>query len=70
MYEVDGQLKLVEINCRIGGNYPVSHSTGCNLLQYMFKELIDGAPVPQTLSKYQENKIVVKYFDFSPPFDL
>lgn len=70
VYDENGQLKIMDINCRFGGNYPASHAFGCNLLYYMFKELVDRTPVSQKFSKYQEDKIVVKYFDFSTPFDL
>ena len=66
----NGTIRLLEINCRIGGNYPASHGFGCNLIQHCLDELFHN-PNPKTnLSSYKKNQVIAKYFDFSTPVEL
>ncbi|RID99985.1 ATP-grasp domain-containing protein [Simplicispira hankyongi] len=67
VYEEDGIFKLMDVNCRIGGNYPASHVFGCNLLKHLFAELTGGIPVQPLFTKYKSGMLVSKYFEFTAP---
>lgn len=67
IYEEDGKLKLMEVNCRIGGNYPASHAFGCNLIKPFTLEVASGKAVAPKFSNYESNQIISKYFTFSNP---
>ena len=43
IYDVNGHLAVMEVNARIGGNYPASHVLGVNLLRHVFAEGVDHA---------------------------
>ena len=66
IYRYEDALVVMDINCRIGGNYPASHLFGCNLLKPMISELISGKPAVASQSNYPENKIISKYLAFTP----
>lgn len=59
---------LMEINCRIGGNYPVAHAVGTNLLAHLLREMVDGVTVSASFSDYTEGAYVSKYIGFSDPY--
>lgn len=65
IYEEQGELKIMEINCRIGGNYPASHAFGCDLLSLFFREISDAEPCAPKFSSYEADQLVAKYFEFS-----
>lgn len=67
IYDWMGALHVMEVNCRIGGNYPVSHLVGVNLIAKMLDELTSSADYSNgfCLSNYQSGLTCVKYFDFS-----
>ena len=67
IYDWMGCLHVMEVNCRIGGNYPVSHLVGVNLIAKMLDELTSSADYSNgpCLSNYQSGLTCVKYFDFS-----
>jgi predicted ATP-grasp superfamily ATP-dependent carboligase len=60
---------VMEVNCRIGGNYPAAHAFGTNLMSHVVSELLDGAPVEESFSDYVEGAYVSKYIGFSEPYD-
>src|SRR5690606_2307770 len=67
----DGELRVMEVNCRVGGNYPASHAFGCNLL----RRLVDGVADGDTADRLDMSTVslgahVAKYFEFSPAFAL
>lgn len=66
----NGTLRLLEINCRIGGNYPASHGFGCNLLALCFEELFAHNQEKAKFSDYAVDQYIAKYFAFSPPVPL
>ncbi len=56
------ELIIMEINARIGGNYPMSHMTGCNLVGLLLDQLI-GDKCPKKFSlKVGEGDIYSKSF--------
>jgi len=65
VYEENGVLKLMEINCRFGGNYPASHAFGCNLIQYLYMEILNKNACKPNYSSYKPDQFVAKYFEFS-----
>lgn len=67
VYEIDGKMIVMEINCRIGGNYPASHSFGCNFIGLMLDEIVSYRPASTKYSHYKIGKRVAKYFHFSDP---
>lgn len=68
IYDDDGVLAVMEVNCRIGGNYPASHAFGCNLLAQLLDESFEGVAASMNTDVRAGQK-VAKYFAFSPPFD-
>jgi carbamoyl-phosphate synthase large subunit len=66
IYEENGELILMEINCRIGGNYPASHAFGCNLLQHMLFEIVNKKASSIQSKPYKPGLLVSKYFEFTP----
>ena len=67
IYDQDDRLIVMDINCRIGGNYPASHLFGCNLLKPMIAELTSKTAVLTHHTKYLENKTISKYLAFTLP---
>ncbi|MEA9601205.1 ATP-grasp domain-containing protein [Polynucleobacter sp. MG-28-Ekke-A2] len=65
VYRHEDGLVVMDINCRIGGNYPASHLFGCNLLKPMITELISKSPVLPSHTSYLENKTISKYLAFT-----
>ncbi|WP_168694263.1 ATP-grasp domain-containing protein [Sphingomonas flavalba] len=66
IYLDDGVLKIMEINCRIGGNYPASYAFGCNLLAHMLADIHGEAPAPAySPSSYIVGGYISKYFAFT-----
>lgn len=70
IYDEAGELRVMEVNCRIGGNYPASHAFGCNLLRHLFAEIFDDGDVRLSSSSYKVGQRIAKYFEFSSPFKL
>ena len=67
----DGELRVMEVNCRVGGNYPASHAFGCNLLRRLVDGVADGDTVDRLdMSTVSLGVHVAKYFEFSPAFSL
>ena len=65
IYEDQGILKLMEINCRVGGNYIASHKFGCNLIDFFLSEVTNSSPTFKSYSNYKKNKYVFKFYEFS-----
>jgi hypothetical protein len=65
-----GTLKVLEINCRIGGNYPASHRFGCNLLERCFDELFSSLDQQKPVAPYPTDRVIAKYFAFTAPLEL
>lgn len=62
-------LVLMEVNCRIGGNYPASHLLGCDMVTTLLSELRSGrAPPPFRSPRYEVGRRVGKYYGFTNPF--
>ena len=67
IYRYEDKLVVMDINCRIGGNYPASHSFGCNLIQPMLTELITRKPSKAQYSNYPTGHIISKFIAFTQP---
>lgn len=68
VYRYEGKLALMEINCRVGGNYPASHALGCNLLKPLINDMLGYAPSKRhSFSMYEVGAVVAKYFEFTAP---
>ena len=67
IYRHEDRLVVMDINCRIGGNYPASHLFGCNLLKPMISELIYKSPALPSHTNYLENRTISKYLAFTSP---
>jgi carbamoyl-phosphate synthase large subunit len=67
IYDDCGELRVMEINCRIGGNYPASHAFGCDLLSLFCSEISSSVACNPKYSKYKPDQLVAKYFEFSSP---
>ncbi|MGH3457733.1 ATP-grasp domain-containing protein [Aeromicrobium sp.] len=59
---------LMEVNCRIGGNYPAAHAMGANLLRHLMAEAFDGKAVDESFSDYTVDTYVSKFIGFSDPY--
>ena len=59
---------LMEINCRIGGNYPAAHAVGANLLSHLMREVVEGEMTGESFSNYTEGSYVSKFIGFSDPY--
>ena len=59
---------LMEINCRIGGNYPAAHAVGANLLAHLLREVVEGEITGESFSDYTEGSYVSKFIGFSVPY--
>jgi len=71
IYESGGELSVMEINCRIGGNYPASHAFGCNLLGHLFKEVFYADWISQPrFSEYRVGQYIAKYLEFTSPKEI
>ena len=67
VYGRDDGLTLMEINCRIGGNYPVAHAVGANLLRHLVSEVVDGE-AKEDFSGYAVDVYVSKFIGFTAPY--
>ena len=68
IYEFNGVLSIMEINPRIGGNYPGSHNFGVNLISKLLEETLDLKIYDDIyLTSYPEEKYIYKYLSFSDP---
>lgn len=59
---------LMEINCRISGNYPATHAFGVNLLEHMLREVVDGVTLEASnFSPYELDSWISSYPEFTRP---
>lgn len=58
-FDVDGDIYVTEMNCRISGHYPISHAVGFDFTQ-LLKAWLDGQSVSPDLLKFEENIYVCK----------
>lgn len=71
IYRHEGELTLMEVNCRVGGNYPASHALGCNLIKPLMDDVLGKqASQRHSFSKYEIGAVVGKYFEFTAPQNL
>lgn len=65
IYKYDGKYVVMDINCRIGGNYPASHSFGCDLLKPMLDDLLGKELAIPSFGNYSTNQTISKYLAFT-----
>lgn len=58
-FDVDGDIYVTEMNCRISGHYPISHAVGFDFTK-LLKAWLDDQPVSPDLLKFEENIYVCK----------
>lgn len=67
VYGGDDGPTLMEINCRIGGNYPAAHAVGANLLRHLVGEVVAGE-AKEDFSSYDVDVYVSKFIGFTAPY--
>ncbi|OZB49287.1 MAG: hypothetical protein B7X60_01670 [Polynucleobacter sp. 39-45-136] len=67
IYRHEDKLVVMDINCRIGGNYQASHSFGCNLIKPMLVELMSKESLKTQYSNYPAGQIISKFIAFTQP---
>jgi carbamoyl-phosphate synthase large subunit len=67
VYGGDDGPTLMEINCRIGGNYPAAHAVGANLLRHLVGEVVAGE-AKEDFSSYDVDMYVSKFIGFTAPY--
>lgn len=70
VYDTPDGLVLMEINCRIGGNYPAAHAVGVNLLERMLNDAFDLGLSISEQHAYRPGRMVSKFIAFTEPYDL
>ena len=65
IYKYKGEYVVMDINCRIGGNYPASHSFGCNLVKPMLDDLLGKELAIPSYGNYSTNQTISKYLTFT-----
>jgi len=58
-FDVNGDIYVLEMNCRISGHYPVSHMAGANLPKQIV-EWLKGEPTNMQNFKYKKGVVVTK----------
>jgi carbamoyl-phosphate synthase large subunit len=69
IYVENDDIRIMEINCRIGGNYPASHAFGCNLLKHAMSEILGGVAAESSFSPYVSGSHISKYFEFTHVYE-
>ena len=68
VWDIEGELAVMEVNPRIGGNYPAAHAFGVNLLRHMTREGLGEIDSKPSFSPYEPGLLVSKFIGFSDPF--
>ena len=68
IYRFDDAVAVMEINCRVGGNYPAAQAFGVNLLRPLVREIVSGEAQVRAPSPYRPGVFVSKYFGFSEAY--
>ncbi|WP_313504604.1 ATP-grasp domain-containing protein [Kaistella carnis] len=58
-FDVNGEIYIIEMNCRISGHYPLSHLAGTNLPKQII-EWLYGKPTDLNNFKFTENLFITK----------
>lgn len=61
VYGDESDQVLMEVNCRIGGNYPATHAFGTNLLRPLLSELTSGVPATPVAPVYVVGRHVASH---------
>lgn len=65
VYEYKGELAFMEVNARIGGNYPMSHQSSVNMIGLMLDDVL-GADLPTMWSDYTPGVLFGKSIETVP----
>ncbi|WP_159800581.1 ATP-grasp domain-containing protein [Flavobacterium sp. MK4S-17] len=58
-FEYNGEIKVIEMNCRISGHYPLSHIAGANLPKQII-EWLENKPTDMNNFNYKEGLFITK----------
>ncbi|MBY8082157.1 ATP-grasp domain-containing protein [Vibrio fluvialis] len=58
-FDVDGDIYVTEMNCRISGHYPISHAVGFDFTR-LLKAWLDKCEITHNLLQFEENVYVCK----------
>jgi carbamoyl-phosphate synthase large subunit len=58
----DGGVRIIEINPRFGGGYPLAHAAGANFPRWLLQEAA-GLPVDAAFDQWQDNLAMLRYDD-------
>lgn len=58
-FDINGELYVIEMNCRISGHYPLSHLAGTNLPKQIV-EWLEGKPTDISNYKFEEGLYITK----------
>lgn len=58
----DGQMRIIELNCRFGGGYPMAHAAGVNFIQWLL-DAAQGTPEPSTATTWQNGLAMLRWDD-------
>jgi len=58
----DGSLRIIEINPRFGGGYPLAHEAGAHFTKWLVQE-IHGAAIPESADDWQDDLAMLRFDD-------
>ncbi len=58
----DGDIRIIEINARFGGGYPLAHHAGACMSRWLLEETL-GRPVPYRFDDWQDDLAMLRYDD-------
>ena len=58
----DGTIRLIEINARFGGGYPLAHAAGVNFIRWLIDDRM-GKSVPASCTDWQEGLVMSRWDD-------
>lgn len=59
-YDRDAGPRIIEINARFGGGYPVTHAAGANFVDFLLNDR-EGTTTPPTRSTWAEGCVMLRY---------
>jgi carbamoyl-phosphate synthase large subunit len=58
----DSALRIIEINPRFGGGYPLAHQAGAHFTEWLIEET-RGEPIPEAMDDWQDDLAMLRYDD-------
>lgn len=57
-----GALRVIEINARFGGGYPLAHRAGAHFTRWLIEET-RGEPIPESMDDWQDDLAMLRFDD-------